>query len=227
MSWFTERPRPAADLAAVPWLPSSLLDGGDAAEAEAPIPPLSFDERELARIAAASSLQGRHAAEAAIAADPATRLAQAVERLAQALDDCRSHELQAGAAMVGRTVALAAAIARAMPDRLGDLPALATRCAVLLAGIEGPARLILPAAEAEALRPLLPEIAARAGLAGGLELEPDPLLPPGAIRLIWPDGWLEQDPAALAARVAALLAAHDPPAPPTRADGARDDLEPS
>ena len=66
----------------------------------------------------------------------------------------------------------------------------------MLTGLDGPAtaRLVVAPNVAEGLRPLLPELAARAGLAGSLELEADPRLPEGAAQLIWPGGWLEHDP---------------------------------
>jgi hypothetical protein len=59
---------------------------------------------------------------------------------------------------------------------------------------------------AEALRPLLHEIAVEIGFKGSLELEADPRLPDGAAQLLWPGGWLELDPSALASRVSDLLA---------------------
>ena len=78
------------------------------------------------------------------------------------------------------------------------------------------ARLVVSPNAVEGLRPLLPELAARAGFAGSLELESDPRLPEGAAQLLWPGGWLEHDPATVAARVAELLAAHDPHPSPAR-----------
>jgi hypothetical protein len=211
----------------MPWLPGSLaVAGGGATEEDLPPPALAFDEHELARIAALVSPRGRQAAEAAMVADPSTRLAQAMEQLAEVLADRRRHELQDGTVEMRRILALAAAIARVMPRTAHDATALTTRCAELLAGVTEPARLVLPAADAQELRPLLPELADRAGLVGGLELEDDPLLPPGAVRLLWPGGWLEQDPAATAARVAALLAAHGGPEPSASTIGADDAHDP-
>ena len=193
----------------MPWRPGALA--GAAAELElapAPVPALAFDEGDLARVVSAAHRSGRAAAMAEVAGDPALRLSAALERLAAAVAEQGRREHAAAAAEIRRTVALAAAIARAMPRAIGDPAALAERCAELLAGLDGPVRLLLPPAEAEALRPLLPDLAHRAGLADRLELAADAQLPPGALRLTWPGGWLEQDPDAAAARVAALLDGH-------------------
>ena len=211
MSWFTDRPRPAPGAASLPWRPGALagLAGDlDLDLPPAPAPALAFDEGDLARVVAAAHRRGREAAMAELAADPAVRMSRALERLAAVLAE-QAHAARADAAAeVRRTVTLAAAIARALPHTVGDPAALARRCADLLAGLDGPVRLVLPPAEAEQLSPLLPELARGAGLAGPLELEADALLPPGAARLTWPGGWLEQDPIAAAARVAALLDGH-------------------
>ncbi len=216
MNWFTDGARVRGEPAARPWQPENLaaLTGDAAAEEEAPpIPGLFFDEHEVARIAATERLRERQAAEAAMDADPATRQARAMERLAQHLAEARREEVHDAETAMRQTIALAAAIARAAPCATDDAAALAARCGELLTAVAGPARLVLPPADAEELRPLMPELAARAGLADGLELEADPLLPPGAARLLWPGGWLEQDPAATAARLAALLAGHGAPTP--------------
>jgi flagellar biosynthesis/type III secretory pathway protein FliH len=217
MNWFTEPARSTAAVA-TPWLPGGLAAGIGDVPREAP-PPLAFDEGELARIAAAASLRARQDADAAHAADPATRHARALERLAEALEAARREQVHATSADLRRTIELAAALARTAAPAAGDAQALAERYADLLAGVDGPATLIVPPAAAAELRPLLADIAAAAGLAGGLELAADPALPEGAARVSWPGGWLEQDPAALAQRLAALLAAHaHAPHPPT--DGA-------
>jgi hypothetical protein len=218
MSWFTDRPHTAAAASAKPWLPRSLASGGDTWRdgGPPPTPPLAFDESEMARMAAAMSLRARQDAQAACAADPAIRLAHALERMAEALADGGRRHAREDAAAMRRTVELAAAIARAAVPGAGDSRALADRIGEMLAGLDGPpaARLVVAPTAVDDLRPLLPELAARAGFAGGLELEPDPRLPEGAAQLLWPGGWLEHDPAALAARAAELLAAHGPQPPP-------------
>lgn len=223
MSWFTDRPHATAAAPARPWLPCTLptaVDGWQDGE-----PPttsqIAFDEDEMARIAAAMSLRARQDAQAACAADPATRLAQALERMAEALAEAGQRQAREDAAAMHRTVELAAAIARAAGPAAADARALADRIGDMLAGVDGPpaAKLVVAPSDVAGLRPLLPEIAARAGYAGSLELEPDLRLPDGAARLLWPGGWLEHDPATLAARVAELLAAHDPQPPSTATDG--------
>ena len=165
----------------------------------------------MARMAIAVSLRARQDAQAACAADPAARLAQALEQVAEALADAGRRQAQEDATAIRQTVELAAAIARAAGPVDSANSTIADRIGDMLAGLDGPAaaRLVVSPNAVEGLRPLLPELAARAGLAGSLELESDPRLPEGAAQLLWPGGWHEHDPGTVA-RVAELLAAHDP-----------------
>jgi hypothetical protein len=230
MSWYTDRPDAVAAAAARPWLPRSLAAGDDGWHGAEPpaAPPLAFDEGEMARMAAAMSLRAREAAQAACTADPATQLARAMERLADGLTEAHRRQAQDDGAAIRRTIALAAAIARAAGPAGGDAQALAGRVGAMLAELDGPsaAKLVVAPAAADGLRPLLPELAARARLTGGLELETDPRLPAGAVQLLWPGGWLEHDPDAVAKRVAEILAAHAP-TPPTAIDGSEHEHDPA
>ena len=223
MNWYTERSPRAAPRDPGRWLPTAL--GADEPRPEQP--PILFGEPELARIAAAAAHRARQAADADLAAQSAARQAAALETLAAALAEDRRAQRRDTVAALRRTIDLATALARAGLPRDGQAPALLERFADLLAEVPGPVRLRVPPALAESLRPLLPEIAARAGLAEPPELEPDPLLPEGAATVHWPGGWLEQDPDALAASVAALLAAQVGAAPePTIPGGDPHDAEP-
>ena len=198
-------------MTARPWLPRSLSVGVEAAPAdEPPAPPLVFGEGEMARVAAAVVLSARREAAATCAADPATRLAAALELMSAALAEANRREVQEYAGSMHRTLELAAAIARAAGPKVGDTHVLTALVEAMLAACEqpGPVQLRLAPNLAAALHPHLPELAVRAGISGGIELEPDPGLPEGAVRLLWPGAWLEHDPPALAARVAELLAAH-------------------
>lgn len=211
MSWFTDRPRVDPAMTARPWLPRSLSVGAEASPAdEPPVPPLAFGEGEMARVAAAVVLRARREATAACAADPATRLAAALELMSEALAEANRRQVQEDAASMRRTLELAAAIARAAGLNGGGSHVLTDLVESMVAGWDrpGPVQLRLAPNLAAALHPLLPEVSARAGVSGSIELEPDPGLPEGAMRLHWPGGWLEHDPPALAARVAELLAAH-------------------
>ncbi len=230
MSWFTDRSYAAIAVPVRPWLPRSVGAHEEArGDVEASVaPPLAFDEGEMARVAAAMSLRATREAQAARATDPATRLAQAVECMVEALAEAVHAHVQEEAAVFRRTVALAAAIARAAGPPAGDAGALVDRISELLAGAGDPAaaRLTVAPTVAEELRPILPEIAARAGFAGSLKLEQDARLSEGAAQLNWPGGWLEHDPAALAAQIEALLAAADETLP-VATDGSADEHEPA
>jgi hypothetical protein len=186
-----------------------------------------FGESDLARVAAATSLHAAHEARAGLAADPTMRLAEAVERMAEALAAGQQRHADADATALRRTIALAQAIARVVAPSTGALTTLEDRLAGLLATVGEPptARLVVAASLAESLRPVLPQIAARAGFTGALELEADARLAEGAARLVWPGGWLEHDPEALAARVATLLAAHASVPQPTTIEGSADEPE--
>ena len=207
MSWFTERaPPPRRPLA--PWRPTTLPARAEPRPAETGRVPLTFAEHELARIAAVVAARAAAQARREEARKPEARQAAALERAAAALAAAARHRHVAEGATLAQAARLAAAIAR-VTTADGQAPAsLAALAATMLArvGVPVPVRLVADPAAAEALRPHLAEIATRAGFAGELSLTPDPALGEGVIRLVWPAGWLEHDPAELARRVADLLA---------------------
>lgn len=229
MSWFTERLGAGAAPTARPWvpLPTPTALGAGADCPPPPTPLLAFGESDLARIAAATSLQAANEARAGLAADPTMRLAEAIERMAEELAAAARRHAEADAAALRCAIALARAIARVVAPTAGALTTLEDRLTGLLATVGEPltARLVVAASLAESLRPALPQIAARAGFTGTLELQADARLAEGAARLVWPGGWLELDPDALAARVAALLAAHASVPQPSSSDGSADASE--
>ena len=222
MSWFTDaaasRPGLPAGVVPRPWLPPSWPEavaqpaaGTDAHALAAAAPPLAFDEGEVARVAAAVRLGVEREARAACAAQPAARQADALDRLARSLRAAKV-EQEAETEAAGRRVArLAEAIGGAAaadpPGEPRRVRSIVTGMMAALAPAPPALRLMLDPAAAELLRPMLPEIAAEAGLAGSIELKADPALPAGAVRLVWSGGWLEHDPAAVAARIRELMAA--------------------
>lgn len=204
-SWFTERThRPV--VAPHPWLPSRLTGGGEP-DADVPMPPaLCFDEADLARMAGSLVERGRREARAAAAEAPGARRAAAVGHAAEAFGAAVGRRARDEKDAVAQLVALAAAVAKALGPTARDPAGLAELAEAMLAGLDAPtARLSAPPATIECLSPVLAEIRARAGFAGILELEADERLADGAFRLVWPEGWLERDPAEAGRQVAALL----------------------
>ena len=205
MSWFTERTfRPVT--AARPWLPPRLAAVDEPDEAAPPQPALCFDEADLARMAGGLVERGRCEARLAAAEAPHARQAAAVARAAEALATAVDRRARDEKDAVAQLVALAAAVAKALGPTARDPAGLAELAEAMLAGLDAPtARLSAPPATIECLSPVLAEIRARAGFAGILELEADERLADGALRLVWPEGWLERDPAEAGRQVAALL----------------------
>lgn len=204
-SWFTERThRPV--VAPHPWLPSRLTGGGEP-DADVPMPPaLCFDEADLARMAGSLVERGRREARAAAAEAPGARRAAAVGHAAEAFGAAVGRRARDEKDAVAQLVALAAAVAKALGPTARDPAGMAMLAETMLAGLDAPTvRLSAPSATIACLRPVLAEIQDRAGFAGTLELETDERLVDGALRLAWPDGWLERDPAEAERQVAALL----------------------
>ncbi|MFO1048935.1 MAG: hypothetical protein U1E52_13665 [Geminicoccaceae bacterium] len=204
-SWFTERThRPV--ITPRPWLPSRLAAGGEADSAVPMAPALCFDEVDLARMAGGLVERGRREARLAAAESPGARQAAAVAHAAEALATAVGRRATEEKDAVARLVTLAAAVAKALGPTARDSAGLAMLAEAMLAGLDAPtARLSGPSTTIECLRPVLADVQARAGFAGTLELEVDDRLVDGALRLAWPDGWLERDPAEVEQQVAALL----------------------
>ena len=150
-------------------------------------------------------------ARAACAAEPAARQADALDRLARELRTAmaeRRAEAEASSRYLARLAeAIGGAAAADPPGEPRRIRSIVTGMMAALAPAPPALRLLLDPAAAELLRPLLPEIAAAADLAGSIELKADHTLPPGAVRLVWSGGWLEHDPASIAARIGELMAA--------------------
>ena len=199
-----------------PWLPPSWPVPADrqgldtrASRGASIAPSLAFDEAEMARVAAAVRVDVEREVRAVCAAEPPARRARALERIARSLGEaiaCRETDARATTQCL---VALAEAIARAAAAVPSTGPAgVADIVVEMLTLLEGPRelRIVVDLAAVEALRPILPEIAARAGYAGTVELSADPALPDGAVQLLWSGGWLEHDPGSIARRIETLLA---------------------
>jgi hypothetical protein len=175
---------------------------------------LSFDEADLARLAAAAVYSATRAARAEAELVRRERETAALERVAQGLaraDEVqqRDRQDQRGQvlALVGAVVgALGAGRGRASPESV-----LAAVDAVLHQLPEtGTARLLVEPDAVEALRLHLPDLARRIGFAGDLTVEGEPRLVAGSVRLLWPDGWSEHDPERVERLILAALAAHAP-----------------
>jgi hypothetical protein len=206
MSWFTDHRPIGRGSIARPWLPPTSRDPSDGLPLAEP-PPLRFDEAELARVSARLVDRAIREACAAEAASPAARHAAALERLADAFETAVRERTAAERDLVPRIVALATAFARALGPAARDPDGLAALAAGMLAGIGAPRVRLSAAAEViEMLRPLLPDITARASFPGTVELEVAARLADGAMRLAWPGGWLVSDPEDAVQQVEALLA---------------------
>lgn len=217
MSWFTDRAPAGRVGLARPWLPPAAR-APEAGRQPAQAPPLSFDEAELARVSARLVDRAAREARAAEAASPAARQAAALERLATAFETAVRARIATEQDAVPRIVALAAAIGRVLGPVVRDPDGLAALAASMLAGLTAPTvRLSATPEVVELFRPLLPQIVARAGFDGVVELEAVPQLADGALKLAWPGGWLARDPEDASWQVEALLT-------PLRAQAASDPI---
>ena len=100
---------------------------------------------------------------------PLARQADALESAAAVFADAVRERAETDRNAMVRVVALATALARTLGPVAGDPEGLGDLARELLAGLDAPAaRLVAPAATIDALRPLLPELAARAGFEGRL-----------------------------------------------------------
>ncbi len=185
------------------------------------LPALSFGESELAQIAAACAMGAAREARAACAAEAATSGALALEQMADTLADAVQTRHEIEGRCLHQAIDLAQAVAQALQVDMehNRAEAVAEAVRVMLATLprQSPARIVVASDCAPTLQASLPEIAARLGCEGRLEVEGDPRLPAGAVQLVWPGGWLEHAPAVVQQRLAGLLAACRPLAMSTAA----------
>jgi flagellar biosynthesis/type III secretory pathway protein FliH len=218
-------PRPAAVPRAPSWpaLAGSRPSTGPAAappeaalSREPPgVPLLTFDEDELAALAARAAAVWSRKARAEAGQALEARRAEALQRTASALVAAAQARRETDERFHSRLVRVAEAIAGAYawqaaeagPDRVAQ----AMRSVLRTLPDPTAVRLVVETDAAEPLRARLPDIARSAGFAGSLEIEADPRLGPGAVQLLWPGGWAEHAPARIEEQVAAILAAHRPP----------------
>jgi hypothetical protein len=169
-------------------------------------PALVFGEADIARVAAAAADRATRRALAELERGLEAKRAEALDRAAASLAEIAASRHGEAAGARDQVVALAAAIAEAVrPGR--DV---AEAIGAALEALPGAAavRVLVDDLAAAPLRASLPEIAARAGFAGGVEIVADPRLAPGSVQVVGPGGWLEHDPVRIRERVAEALAAH-------------------
>jgi flagellar biosynthesis/type III secretory pathway protein FliH len=218
---------PAGSGAPRPWVPASWPDDGSdrpstpPGETLAALRSLWFGEDELAQAAAAAARAAARDARAACAEDQLAGQALALERIAATLTGAvQAHENDA-TLRLQQLIDLAGAIARTLiVDSDGSRAAAAVEAVqVMLATLprETAVRIAVGCECAPMLAAALPEIAGRLGCTGTLDVVGDARLPPGAVQLTWPGGWLEHAPAALEQRLAQLLAAARPATAPNPA----------
>ncbi len=171
------------------------------------LPDLLFDEAELARLGAAvacdAASRARRACAARCAAGHSAAMARAAEALTRAVQARRRDEAQ----LLGQVVRLTEAIGRALLADEASQRDLVTRVRSLLrSATDAPAvHLHSSATDEAAMRAVLAELAAGAEADQTIELVVEAGLPAGAIRLTWPDGWLEHAPDSIRARIDAIL----------------------
>ncbi len=195
-----------------------LVEPAGAADLEPEMPSRLFDEAELTQLtaaaAAAAGLEARRAAEAGVAA----REVALLEELTAQLTREREARCQADRAARHQLTLVAGAIARAFAadERWNGDRALAA-VAAMLDGLPeiAAARLLVDPATAAALEGRLPELARRAGFPITLETVEHAGRPPGAVQLLWNDGWAEHDPTELGRQIEGLLTVYGMPQRPT------------
>ena len=239
MSWFTDAatPLPAAlqrtasllvrvrdaepNRAPVrPWLPTSWLDPATGSALVAPDDPgaappaLSFSEDELVHVAAAAARAAAKGVRQDCAEDAASSRSLELGRIADALGEALQARRDDETRCLHQVIDIAEAIASALStavDRGRPAAVVDTLRSMLAMPPEVPGlRVVVDDAALPVVRDALPELAARIGHAGTLEVVGEPRMPAGAVQIVWPGGWLEHAPAAIERELAEILAASRP-----------------
>lgn len=200
--------RPAA--VPVAWPPPLPCRSQAATETQEPSTlstPLLFDEGEVARLAASAAFAAERRARKAAAEELADRQAAAFAQLAASLCETMQRQSEETEAVREQLLRLVRTIAGAITAEAGSSGSLAAVDRLLRALPKVPmARLLVDQASVEAVRVRLADLVAGAGFAGSLEVEGDVHLEPGAVRLVWAEGWSEHAPARLGRLIDAALA---------------------
>lgn len=198
------------------WLPGGPHAGaaeGMIEPAAAPpgeLPPLLFNEADVARLAAAVEMNATERARAECAVDLEMQRVRAVARAADALAAALAVQRVDEAAALGHIVELSEAVAQALTAD-GHTPAeLGTMIQSMLAtvGAAPAVRIITCPDDEDSVNALLPDVVVASGFTGGIEVVVEPRLPSGAVQLVWADGWLEHAPEVVRRRIDAALAPH-------------------
>lgn len=198
------------------WLPGGAHAGaaeGMIEPAVAPpgkLPPLLFNEADVARLVAVVEMDAtkRARAECALALEMQRdrAVARAADALAAALAAHRADEATA----LGQIVELSEAVAQALnadsrtPTELGAM----IQSVLATVGAAPAVRIITCPDDEASVNALLPDVIVASGFTGGIEVVLEPRLPSGAVQLVWADGWLELAPEVIRHRIDAVLAPH-------------------
>jgi hypothetical protein len=174
-----------------------------------PVPPLVFGEADIARVAAAAADRAARRTRAELARGLEAKRAEALDRAASSLAGILASRQHEATDARDQVIALAAVIAGTVATDRRDVAEAVGAALDALPGAPT-VRVSVDGLAAAPLRASLPEIAARASFAGGIEIVADSRLTPGAVQVVGAGGWLEHDPARVRERVAAALAAHRP-----------------
>jgi hypothetical protein len=170
------------------------------------ITPLVFGEADVARVAAAAADRATRRARAELERGLEAKRAEALDRAAASLAEILALRRREAAGARDQVIALVAAIAGGLAT--GRDVAEAVGAALEALPGAPTVRVLVDGLAAAPLRASLPEIAARAGFAGGIEVVADPRLAPGSVQLVGAGGWLEHDPVRVREQISAALAAH-------------------
>lgn len=218
-AWLPSASPPAASILPIeprPWLPGGLptADRGAATgPTMAPpgeLPPLLFDEADVARLVAAVEMDATERVRAECAGTLEMQRGRAVAHAADALTAAFAAHRADAAAALGQVVELAEAMVRALTaDGRASAELSATIQSMLSTVASAPAVRVVTCPDDEAaVSALLPDVVAASGFAGGVEVVVEPRLSSGAVQLVWADGWIEHAPDVIRRRINAVLAPH-------------------
>lgn len=143
----------------------------------------------------------------AAAEDLADRQATAFAQLAAALCETMQRQSDETEAVREQLLRLVRTIAAALTAEAGSGGSLAAVERLLRTLPKVPmARLLVDQGSVEAVRVRLADLIADTGFTGSLEVEGDVHLEPGAVRLVWAEGWSEHAPARLGRLIDEALA---------------------